>query len=114
MPGSSPHARGKRITGRGVNQAWGLIPACAGKTTTGNRAGWAPEAHPRMRGENLGGHGACQVARGSSPHARGKPGWLFRLPALLGLIPACAGKTKGLGIPRGPRRAHPRMRGENR
>ena len=48
--GSSPHARGKPERGGDSTAAWGLIPACAGKTLfrfSGCLIRWA---HPRMRG----------------------------------------------------------------
>ena len=66
-----------------------------------------------MRGENSPAVLACPWAVGSSPHARGKPD-VYLMPALvLGLIPACAGKTLRFLCACQGRRAHPRMRGEN-
>ena len=90
-----------------------LIPAHAGKTTTGGVEHETKPAHPRSRGENY--HARAQAAsrQGSSPLTRGKLGlqvcrWLCRR-----LIPAHAGKT----LKRPGRRplvsAHPRSRGEN-
>ena len=111
--GSSPHARGKRsIPSLGLT-IYGLIPACAGKTICGYGARPAWSAHPRMRGENMGGNrrytpsnGSSPHARGklsppvgisppggSSPHARGKLGACCCACSSCGLIPACAGKT---------------------
>ena len=90
-----------------------LIPACAGKTASGWNH-WNPaKAHPRMRGENDPEDPEADETSGSSPHARGK-----HLPWRLdkdrmGLIPACAGKTKAKLISFRRRWAHPRMRGEN-
>ena len=73
----------------------------------------APRAHPRMRGENLGGGAAIGGAAGSSPHARGKQlAWLRKSHAHR-LIPACAGKTTRYGCRLEFTGAHPRMRGEN-
>ena len=51
---------------------------------------------------------------GSSPLTRGKPEMPAQYRALVGLIPAHAGKTTGRARPAGQRRAHPRSRGENR
>ena len=50
--GSPPHARGRRT------QLWrprfcrGITPACAGKTSHGDRERQRPRDHPRMRGED--------------------------------------------------------------
>ena len=66
-----------------------------------------------MRGEN---HKATHLrlrGMGSSPHARGKLCSLPVLSGLLGLIPACAGKTKTDQAVYRSIWAHPRMRGEN-
>ena len=92
-PGSSPRVRGKHNTRGCVYAQAGLIPACAGKTST-NRVSWAAcPAHPRVCGEN----GAClekQVAdAGSSPRVRGKQPPPLCEASECRLIPACAGKT---------------------
>ena len=157
IAGSSPHARGARACGsilippkvdhprmrgehlergRKAKVADGIIPACAGSTElelnkTGSFTGSSPHArgardrscpsnarswdHPRMRGEH---------ASGRRPSRRDP-----------GIIPACAGSTRGMSADalgqrgssphaRGARltsrarstgtRDHPRMRGEHR
>ena len=71
------------------------------------------QAHPRSRGENLGGIGDETEVAGSSPLTRGK-----RVLACEGcvperLIPAHAGKTQTAAAVRSTRRAHPRSRGDN-
>ena len=131
--GSSPRVRGKhrgrpRHRGQG-----GLIPACAGKTTTQQRCNALATAHPRVCGENSTSAASMPFLQDSSPRVRGKPPGRGVARAALGLIPACAGKTSALGsrwrprglIPacagktpgtcaRGRRRAaHPRVCGEN-
>ena len=71
--GSSPHARGARGTPHRLRRRRGLIPACAGSTTSSPPTGAPPPAHPRMRGEHdLGATGFIERV-GSSPHARGAP-----------------------------------------
>ena len=60
-----------------------------------------PPLEPRVR------------AVGSSPLTRGKHGNTMPLGALIGLIPAHAGKTLRQRRPRPRQRAHPRSRGEN-
>ena len=96
-------------------------------------AGQARGAHPRMRGENGIRSSRLLRARGSSPHARGKPARAKAAEAMRGssphargkllkaggasmigwLIPACAGKTLKACITSTQNGAHPRMRGEN-
>ena len=91
----------------------GLIPACAGKTPRLWHLGALRRAHPRVCGEN---HAAAILAAlrsGSSPRVRGKRGALPRLVRVLGLIPACAGKTLTAYLDGGTYTAHPRVCGEN-
>ena len=91
--GSSPRVRGKLV---GVEYAVNrnrLIPACAGKTSSYERATARSGAHPRVCGENrsvivVG----CRVD-GSSPRVRGKLGASSTRASCCRLIPACAGKT---------------------
>ena len=74
------------------------------------RESWA---HPRSRGENVGGDPQELPDLGSSPLTRGKQSSCVRARADRGLIPAHAGKTitgAGIGSLSG---AHPRSRGEN-
>ncbi len=71
----------------------GLIPAHAGKTRVRRARYRAHRAHPRSRGENGKWSGDTKAWLGSSPLTRGKPGRMIALLALIGLIPAHAGKT---------------------
>ena len=111
--GSSPHARGTRIslmTGRPPRR---FIPACAGNTLSRTFTSVIMAVHPRMRGEHL----ALDIMRnrggGSSPHARGTPTTGRTDHGPTRFIPACAGNTVMLqtAARRGP--VHPRMRGEH-
>ena len=111
--GSSPLTRGKPPPPWAPGVTRGLIPAHAGKTSSGRRRTHSEPAHPRSRGENYLFSKLSSSKNGSSPLTRGKlfEVHLFESPERL--IPAHAGKTRGQGrhIPR--RRAHPRSRGEN-
>ena len=111
--GSSPHARGtlRHIPPPAI--ITGIIPACAGNTTSAHTVSCRRWDHPRMRGE----HGATQVdefvAVGSSPHARGTPMNRGVDKNHSGIIPACAGNT-GISLTKADAdRDHPRMRGEH-
>ena len=69
--GSSPHARGTRIslmTGRPPRR---FIPACAGNTLSRTFTSVIMAVHPRMRGEHLRLDALTMAPLGSSPHARG-------------------------------------------
>ena len=111
--GSSPHARGAPAHRDGQLDRVGIIPACAGSTTSAVSMIGRSGDHPRMRGEHLAFSSQSCGITGSSPHARGA-----LLPFQLdgtsdGIIPACAGSTSRRAL--GSRRAwdHPRMRGEH-
>ncbi|ERS40008.1 hypothetical protein HMPREF1292_00492 [Corynebacterium sp. KPL1995] len=92
--GSSPHARGKLETRPSIPADMRLIPACAGKTQQYEEHAKDNGAHPRMRGENHSVYRLVAVFEGSSPHARGKLVIFAGVFIPIGLIPACAGKTK--------------------
>ena len=70
-------------------------------------------AHPRSRGENWRARPLARCQTGSSPLTRGKQTTHALKPSERGLIPAHAGKTKGIRVSPGACRAHPRSRGEN-
>ena len=111
--GSSPRVRGKQAAWNATNFARGLIPACAGKTRNVTAKFARRSAHPRVCGENAEVRRGCGCVAGSSPRVRGKPNdpGAWRYP--VGLIPACAGKTLGLGRGDESCWAHPRVCGEN-
>ena len=72
--GSSPLARGTRITVRGARGRRRLIPARAGNTSRPVQWSCHCTAHPRSRGEHLGQKIPRRAESGSSPLARGTPG----------------------------------------
>ena len=91
--GSSPRGRGKPELTMEDATALGLIPARAGKTTSGRMTRASRRAHPRAGGEN---RLVAWLRSGGS-----------------GLIPARAGKTRDRTRRGTNRRAHPRAGGEN-
>ena len=94
--GSSPLTRGKPKAGVYQVEAWGLIPAHAGKTArTVVSSGWH-RAHPRSRGENRDIFKFYEKPPGSSPLTRGKQRHEQPRNIHRGLIPAHAGKTPPL------------------
>ena len=112
-PGSSPRVRGKHPVFVEALFNTGLIPACAGKTISTRQPQHFTLAHPRVCGENRSQQLTRLVLAGSSPRVRGKPFGLAHARWSSGLIPACAGKTFLYGTVDSPRRAHPRVCGEN-
>ena len=113
VSGSSPRVRGKPPAQRQERDRGGLIPACAGKTRPGCRSCPSSAAHPRVCGENHQAQRALADQRGSSPRVRGKRCSSTGSGGILGLIPACAGKTLAPGLPGHMYGAHPRVCGEN-
>ena len=111
--GSSPHVRGAPRNRIIFNSIIGIIPACAGSTTTPVASVKRPRDHPRMCGE----HALCDYCgtdyRGSSPHVRGAPVTPERSYGSPGIIPACAGSTASCLTSTRCSRDHPRMCGEH-
>ena len=97
--GSSPLTRGKPLSVIRTAARRRLIPAHAGKTLMQPNLPPKGSAHPRSRGENTVCARSSALAIGSSPLTRGKragDGFTF---GVRGLIPAHAGKTRGVGEP---------------
>ena len=111
--GSSPRVRGKLEEQKGKFGGKGLIPACAGKTWTGNPSWPSSSAHPRVCGENTRHEAFIYPHLGSSPRVRGKRDHHRAQRRPPRLIPACAGKTRGLLTASDACPAHPRVCGEN-
>ena len=113
VSGSSPHVRGAQNHRRRCEYGGGIIPACAGSTSTRSWHRLRPGDHPRMCGEHL----LCCVIvfsfAGSSPHVRGAHRAGARLAAVPGIIPACAGSTDIITQKNSRHRDHPRMYGEH-
>ena len=111
--GSSPRGRGKQTFRDSGKEAFGLIPAWAGKTRVPAGRMVSARAHPRVGGENL--IAGCLVApgQGSSPRGRGKRRCDVRHGLGNRLIPAWAGKTRQMPSRSCANRAHPRVGGEN-
>ena len=93
QPGSSPRVRGTPSERKIPHVATGIIPACAGNTSSSGMRLSRFGDHPRVCGE----HGRIVTingnVKGSSPRVRGTLNNL-NLPCFsIGIIPACAGNT---------------------
>ena len=71
----------------------GITPACAGKTRLFEELQKGYQDHPRVCGKNANENISKQLEAGSPPRVREKPR-KWRIDNLvLGITPACAGKT---------------------
>ncbi len=74
-------------------KAYGITPACAGKSFPAVLHFGLVEDHPRVCGEKSDAVSVPAFALGSPPRVRGKEGgYYFDAPGL-GITPACAGKS---------------------
>ena len=111
--GSSPLARGTRLSYPAA-AAWGrFIPAGAGNTVPRPAPCRTPAVHPRWRGEHPGKTPAMLNSRGSSPLARGTLGGCRSHSTRRRFIPAGAGNTPTAPPPGWSKPVHPRWRGEH-
>ena len=91
--GSSPLARGLRVSFSSSCVCAGIIPARAGFTAQVEEVLAVRTDHPRSRGVYFGDYDDVHIAGGSSPLARGLLPGLPGLHIALGIIPARAGFT---------------------
>ena len=111
--GLSPHGRGKQIQGGLVLVGQGSIPARAGETPPSGAHTSSVQVYPRTGGGNGGTCLAMCIARGLSPHGRGKPLSPGRRDFLQRSIPARAGETPGGVADGGVGAVYPRTGGGN-
>ena len=111
--GSSPRVRGTLERLDGVHDGLGIIPACAGNTRRTARATISSRDHPRVCGEHAALFMVCSTCMGSSPRVRGTLLWYTKSCLCTGIIPACAGNTRGLPLIGDWHRDHPRVCGEH-
>ena len=91
--GSPPHVRGKVRTPIIPHFRGGITPACAGKSHLWLQAYSHRKDHPRVYGEKRFALMAFQLFTGSSPRMRGKERHLTVTGWVVGITPACAGKS---------------------
>ena len=111
--GSSPHVRGTHALVVDDLLAGGIIPACAGNTSTRYVPRPRHRDHPRMCGEHSATALIASLNSGSSPHVRGTPFGFVDFAFASGIIPACAGNTVLCSSFDGSARDHPRLCGEH-
>ena len=91
-----------------------ITPACAGKSSCTVFIFYPHWDHPRMCGEKLTHARTLRILLGSPPHVRGKVLILDDVPGVVGITPACAGKSHCRSRTSPDRWDHPRMCGEKR
>ena len=110
--GSSPRVRGKVAPRHGHRGAFGIIPACAGKSHCPFLSALTGRDHPRVCGEKRDERPITLQVMGSSPRVRGKAAPQDARKWKRGIIPACAGKSCNLSVTLLKTWDHPRVCGE--
>ena len=110
--GSPPRMRGKDGVNDSAQAVTGITPACAGKSSAARRARQPSRDHPRVCGEKTEYRALVTAHQGSPPRMRGKVDLSLKVVRVLGITPACAGKSCPFLRRTSPRRDHPRVCGE--
>ena len=111
--GSPPRVREKLQYFRNATAETRITPACAGKTRLFEELQKGYQDHPRVCGKNANENISKQLEAGSPPRVREKPR-KWRIDNLvLGITPACAGKTFKFMILFKGCEDHPRVCGKN-
>ena len=114
MRGSSPRVRGTPELRYKYEVNGGIIPACAGNTSTTRERRCRPRDHPRVCGEHSLAAYTITLNPGSSPRVRGTRFSGVGHDRAVGIIPACAGNTEFCMLNWGMGGDHPRVCGEHR
>ena len=93
MVGSPPRMRGKVKRNKRFQLADGITPAYAGKRPAAWAGAWRTGDHPRVCGEKGTGLTNVTSPMGSPPRMRGKVIRCEELARVVGITPACAGKS---------------------
>ena len=91
--GSPPRMRGKGRVASHQAAHTGITPAYAGKRVSRSPAKTGAWNHPRVCGEKAFGCRRCTFPQGSPPRMRGKGSRMTRATSMVGITPACAGKS---------------------
>ena len=111
--GSSPRMRGTPTNNNTSFIVAGIIPAYAGNTCEERRRCGQDRDHPRVCGEHYAVFRAILRLAGSSPRMRGTHTDWLEACLSLGIIPAYAGNTYYVTLPRLIVWDHPRVCGEH-
>ena len=92
--GSPPRVRGKAPGGNCTARAHRITPACAGKSLPPDHVLSLAGDHPRVCGEKVQWDADVKELQGSPPRVRGKDTQHIICSLLVGITPACAGKSR--------------------
>ena len=92
--GSPPRVRGKGYQGNVRDFGRRITPACAGKRAFSHSSDMPARDHPRVCGEKGGAMRFSWLPKGSPPRVRGKVKLVRSDQKLVGITPACAGKSR--------------------
>ena len=110
--GSSPRMRGEATSIIAICIMERITPACAGRSRHLRPLALGSGHHPRVRGEKLVALQASLACFGSPPRVRGEVHIRTFVLAVVGITPACAGRSRRRQRPPMPARDHPRVCGE--
>ena len=110
--GSPPRVRGKEDGFAQLGNVGGITPAYAGKRRCPRFRPGKIRDHPRVCGEKSLQKPDITRSVGSPPRMRGKVDLSLKVVRVLGITPACAGKSCPFLRRTSPRRDHPRVCGE--
>mgnify|MGYP000843134432 CR=1 FL=1 len=91
--GSPPRMRGKGISCCCRKRPGGITPAYAGKSSQTAEHPSIMQDHPRVCGEKSSPTSSHRKGQGSPPRMRGKASCVWIFARLIGITPACAGKS---------------------
>ena len=112
--GSPPRVREKLFAMLSAYGASRITPACAGKTSPNCSQSTQVEDHPRVCGKNRRTSCVSCRKRGSPPRVREKLRNIYIFRLVIGITPACAGKTILHSSRPDEQWDHPRVCGKNR
>ena len=91
--GSPPRMRGKVSAQSDLENRGGITPAYAGKRAWRTCRTARTWDHPRVCGEKVSSTSPIKCLKGSPPRMRGKGSRMTRATSMVGITPACAGKS---------------------
>ena len=111
--GSPPRVREELDGPRGILGNVRITPACAGRTLKERSDAEGAKDHPRVCGKNSANTARSPCFLGSPPRVREELWYYLPFIAVLGITPACAGRTRSFHSSLGTGQDHPRVCGKN-
>ena len=112
VEGSPPRVRGEALNCNIAICDERITPACAGRSDTDTTTGAYVKDHPRVCGEKSRSFSRPPRRSGSPPRVRGEDTECTKHHVVLGITPACAGRSCRTMHQQKLYQDHPRVRGE--